>query len=214
MYGYVYLTTNTINNRKYIGITHYDRPDHENYLGSGTIIKRAIKKYGRDSFIKEILEECSSYEDLIECEYKWTKAYNAMNSNEYYNLRDGGHAGQSESMLYYWSKYTNEQRKRMRNWCKVPSKGFKGHRHSNETKKKIGAKSVNRNWNRPTNYGGSANPNAKPVEVTYLDTNKIEKYECLKDYSNKMGYNYTTMKTIASRGTESKKYNIRIRYIV
>lgn len=214
MYGYVYLTTNIKNNRKYIGITHYGRPDHETYLGSGTIIKRAIKKYGRDSFTKEILEECRTYDELIKCEYKWTKKYNANESDDFYNLRDGGHAGQSESMKYYWSKFDKEQRKQVRNWCKVASKGFKGHKHSDETKRLIGSKSVNRNWNRPTNYGGSDNPNAKKVEVTYLDSNKTEIYDCLKDFAKKTGYNYSTLRAIAQRGKSSPKYNIRIKYIV
>ena len=42
---YIYLTTNTINNMKYIG-KHYGELN-DSYLGSGKILKRAIEKYGK-----------------------------------------------------------------------------------------------------------------------------------------------------------------------
>tara|TARA_Y100001938_G_scaffold133516_1_gene192982 strand:+ start:109 stop:258 length:150 start_codon:yes stop_codon:yes gene_type:complete len=47
----VYKITNNINERVYIG---KDINDNPNYLGSGILIKKAIRKYGKDNFIKEI----------------------------------------------------------------------------------------------------------------------------------------------------------------
>jgi len=53
----IYLTVNLINNKFYIGQTiTQDR----NYLGSGILITKAIKKYGRDNFKRIILRQCSS----------------------------------------------------------------------------------------------------------------------------------------------------------
>ena len=52
MYGFVYLTTNTINNKKYIGMcknTHRD-----NYLGSGKVLKQGIDKKGKENFTRGI----------------------------------------------------------------------------------------------------------------------------------------------------------------
>lgn len=45
MYGYIYLTTNLINNKKYIG-QHKATKFSESYKGSGSFITKAFKKYG------------------------------------------------------------------------------------------------------------------------------------------------------------------------
>ncbi len=57
----VYLIENLINGKKYVGM---DSKNNPKYLGSGTLIVKAIKKYGRENFKKHILEECSSIEEL------------------------------------------------------------------------------------------------------------------------------------------------------
>ncbi len=65
--GIIYIITNSVNHRQYVGQTARGLQFFENtYWGSGTIIKRAILKYGKDSFKKEILwqqENCSK--DLL-----------------------------------------------------------------------------------------------------------------------------------------------------
>ena len=50
----VYCTTNLINGKKYIG-SHKDNGDW--YLGSGVYLAKAIKKYGRENFVRETLWE-------------------------------------------------------------------------------------------------------------------------------------------------------------
>ena len=64
MYGYIYITVNLINGKKYIG-QHKGIFD-SNYLGSGKLIRRAIKKYGKDNFIVSILEYAPTKEKLNE----------------------------------------------------------------------------------------------------------------------------------------------------
>ena len=93
-YGFVYLTTNKINGRRYIGQRYYDtKGKWKLYLGSGKILKDAIKKYGRDNFTVEILENCKTKEILNEKEKYWIKKYNAIFDDSFYNIALGGDGG-------------------------------------------------------------------------------------------------------------------------
>lgn len=95
---FVYLTTNLINNKKYIGY-HYGFSD-DNYLGSGTIITNAIKKYGKDSFNRTILEFCDTENEVKEAEIKWIAFYNAVNSSDFYNIDTGGTGGMQGCQIW------------------------------------------------------------------------------------------------------------------
>lgn len=106
MYGFIYITTNHINNKKYIGQRKYDKNDKwKDYLGSGIHIKRAIQKYGKENFSKEILEECESKEILDQKEKYWISYYNAVESMDFYNIANGGQGG--DIYLYLNDEQTN-----------------------------------------------------------------------------------------------------------
>ena len=95
MYGYIYLTTNLINNRKYIGkhkSSHFD----ESYKGSGKILKQAFEKYGWENFKVELLKECDSEGDLNDQEIFEIERYSAVTSKEYYNIASGGEGWSSQ----------------------------------------------------------------------------------------------------------------------
>jgi len=84
----IYKTTNIITNQIYIG---KDVNDNPNYFGSGTYIKRALKKYGKENFIKEILDQCYSRDHLSFMECFWIKKYPECKvENGGYNIQDGG----------------------------------------------------------------------------------------------------------------------------
>ena len=59
--GYVYKITNTVNQKHYIGISIHEPETgriRDHLSGNGNrILAKAIKKYGRDAFTYEILEE-------------------------------------------------------------------------------------------------------------------------------------------------------------
>ena len=98
-YYILYETTNLINGKKYIGI-HKTLKLDDGYLGSGIAFLNAVEKYGKENFRRDILEFCSSYEELIEKEKiyvndEWVKDH----SN--YNLKTGG---QSSGILSQESK--------------------------------------------------------------------------------------------------------------
>lgn len=88
--GIIYLTTNKINGRKYIGV---DTKNNKYYFGSGTAIKLAIKKYGTENFTKEIIEMNDDKQYLFEREKYWIDYYDAVNSHDFYNMSPGGKGG-------------------------------------------------------------------------------------------------------------------------
>lgn len=91
MYYTIYKTTNLINNKYYIG-KHQTNDPHDKYLGSGKLILAAIQKYGRDNFVKTILELCHSEEHMNQREKEILTAEHVNNSN-CYNCREGGEGG-------------------------------------------------------------------------------------------------------------------------
>lgn len=94
MYGYIYLTTNLINNKKYIG-QHKASEFDPNYKGSGTYLWNAINKYGWDNFKCEIIKECFSSEELNKSEIEEIQKRKATTSDMYYNITSGGEGGWS-----------------------------------------------------------------------------------------------------------------------
>ena len=91
MFGYVYITTNLVNGKKYIGQHRYNKPEIDpNYLGSGKILEQAILKEGRNNFSCDIIEICDTQEELNDREIYWIEYYDAINSDEFYNMIPGG----------------------------------------------------------------------------------------------------------------------------
>ena len=91
-YGYIYMSTNIINGRKYIG-KHKSEIFEEWYKGSGTKIMEDFQTMGRQNFRAELLEWCYSLEELNEREKFWINYYNARNDYNFYNVYDGGDNG-------------------------------------------------------------------------------------------------------------------------
>lgn len=90
-YGFIYITTNKINGRKYIGQKKYDK--HRkwvNYLGSGKALKEAIAKYGQANFDRQIIAVAKSPDELNELEERYISKHNAVEDDMYYNMVEGG----------------------------------------------------------------------------------------------------------------------------
>jgi group I intron endonuclease len=83
----IYKTINQVNGKIYIG-QHYTSAN-DNYLGSGLYIKRAMKKYGKENFIRETLEFCNSV-NVDEREIFWIAHLSATNLDIGYNILNGG----------------------------------------------------------------------------------------------------------------------------
>lgn len=83
----IYKTTNQVNGKIYVG-QHFTSAD-DGYLGSGKILKQAIKKYGKENFVRESIEFCNP-DTLDEREVYWIDALSATNTEIGYNISLGG----------------------------------------------------------------------------------------------------------------------------
>jgi group I intron endonuclease len=96
-YGFIYITTNLINRKKYIGQKKFENGSHMNrwvnYLGSGVLLKRAISKYEEKNFVRDIIAIAYNKEELDYLEIDFIKCHNAAENENYYNISDGGHTG-------------------------------------------------------------------------------------------------------------------------
>jgi hypothetical protein len=140
----IYKTTNLINNKIYIG---QDKNNNPNYLGSGKKLKRAVKKYGKNNFLKEVIEVCDSEEMLNEREIFWILYYKSTDRKIGYNISDGSKEGDrklgynsliKKGRYKTWlEKYGKEEAdKKHREWKQKISEYQKNWRENNPDKAK------------------------------------------------------------------------------
>lgn len=81
-----------INGMRYIGKKTF-KYNWKTYLGSGIFLNKAIKKYGRENFVRCIVDIAYSEDELNKLEIQWINNYNAFQSRDFYNVAEGGDGG-------------------------------------------------------------------------------------------------------------------------
>jgi group I intron endonuclease len=177
---FIYKTVNSINGKIYIGKSN---KNNSTYIGSGLKIKVAIKKYGRDNFTKEILEECDR--TIVSAREKyWIQLYNSTNDAIGYNISAGGEGGD-----HYWTTLTLEQKVEHNYKISEGKKGKPRGPHSEETKKKIRANQPNDpNW-----YKRRAEQKMRWFTVIDHVLNQVYFTKNLKDLCSIHSLNYSNM---------------------
>lgn len=112
----IYKITNKIDNKIYIG-KHQTSDLQDGYMGSGTVLRRAQRKYGIENFIKEIIHVFDNEEDMNKAE-KLLVTEEFCLREDTYNICVGGQGGFS---------YINRSK----------LNGIRGKNHTEEAKKKI-----------------------------------------------------------------------------
>ncbi|WP_053069188.1 GIY-YIG nuclease family protein [Bizionia psychrotolerans] len=87
-YNYTYITVNNLNNKVYVGVHSTDDLD-DGYMGSGVVLKRAFKKYGKENFSTLKIKFYSTIEDAYEAEKCLVNPIWVQDSTTY-NLVKGG----------------------------------------------------------------------------------------------------------------------------
>jgi len=87
---YVYVTTNLINGKQYVGDHTINIKERKYYLGSGSYLRNAVKYYGEENFFKEILEWGDNREEISKLQEKYIKEFNTLKPNGYNISPTGG----------------------------------------------------------------------------------------------------------------------------
>jgi hypothetical protein len=90
MYHFIYKTTNSLNGKYYYGAHSTENID-DGYLGSGVALKKAIQKYGKENFYREIIEFCNEENEMYLKEEKIVAEH--YKKEECYNMNVGGKGG-------------------------------------------------------------------------------------------------------------------------
>lgn len=94
-YYTVYQITNLVNNKIYVG-AHQTDDLEDGYMSSSNSVASAIKKYGKDKFVKTILHQCEDETSMYKKEAEIvTEAF--IGRPDTYNIKLGGYGG--------WSHY-------------------------------------------------------------------------------------------------------------
>ena len=164
--GAVYVTTCSVNGKKYIGKFLYNRlNDWEKYLGSGIYLQEDIKKYGKDKFIKEIIKNYYTTEELEKAEEELILKTNAVYDDNYYNVKLSSVGGDIFT--------TNPRKEELREMRKQQMSGQGNHQYGKPKTEKM--------------ISSVKKANSRAIEIDGI------KYESTSKASRTLGIGHTTI---------------------
>lgn len=92
---HIYTLTNTVNGKLYVGQSIHPKTRFQDHLcaarsGSEFLIHRAMRKYGVESFVFEVIETCDTKERSDALEQSWITRLNSRSDADGYNVTAGG----------------------------------------------------------------------------------------------------------------------------
>lgn len=152
-YYYIYLITNTLNQRSYVGSRMYNRElkeyvnenKHKAYLGSSKHLNKDINEFGVWNFSKEIIGvyPFTTKEELLNTETKYVVLFNTMYPNGYNRVLPNNqmkiyHNESGELNSFYGKTHSEESKEKIRK----TKKGLKGYPHTEEFKIKVAENNI------------------------------------------------------------------------
>ena len=197
-YHYLYKITNLINGKIYIGI-HSTNNLNDDYFGSGRTLIKAMKKYGKENFKKEILEWFDWRCEALNREAQIVNEEFVKRADTY-NLKTGGDqciSYSEESINKFRLSALGKRYSKQTNLKKARSgadNNFFGKTHSKETISKI-------SLIQSLKYKGKNNPRSRRCSI-----NNIE-FDIIKDAAKYLNISYPTMiSKLKSNKFENIKY--------
>lgn len=176
--AHVYLITNKINNKQYVGVTHHDdiMMRFETHRYGRIRLSNAIRKYGAHNFLVESIKECVDIDEAYSLETYYINFYNTKYPTGY-NFSDGGKGskkGHGNSMP------TSEDTKR-----KISESKKGQYWGANLSEEQLAIEYKKRALSRTGKTRGSYNTGQfkdkiwinKDNKVKRIDTNFLEEYE-------------------------------------
>lgn len=204
----VYCVTNAANGKKYIGITV--DPDsrwweHKNKAknGGGFALHQAIRKYGENNFIFEIICCTKNREDLKQLEIMLIEEYNtSCFTGHGYNMTKGGDNSSSIGTCTARETSTGKSLGRVPledpRWSSgeiVPAN--LGHRHSEISKKRMSEAALEKSK-------GALNSNAKLFKLTSPEGETFVLSGILRNFCKEMGLKYSALYDYIGKGPVPK----------
>lgn len=187
-YHYTYQIKNLVNKKTYVG-RHSTDNINDGYMGSGKILKRAIKLYGIENFAIEILGFFDSFEDLVE-EESFIVDSSFVIREDTYNITPGG----NNPVMYgednpSWKGGTSIYNRKGRPDFSGEKNPMFGKKHTEEAKNKI---SKANKGNTPLNKGRKLSEEQKRSMIYKQKTRKqltdgLSRFESIRDCARKLG---------------------------
>jgi len=191
MHHYVYIITNQLNGKQYVG-DHSTNNLEDGYLGSGVLLLRAKKKYGKENFSREILEHFNTKQEAFDAQAKYINKFNTLKPNGYNLDPLGGHGT--------WGGYLSEEsRKKI---SKSLSKSIKGRKLSEEHKKKLSEAKKGKKLSeehrkklseaakkRPSNRKGQHHSEKTKQKLSKLNKGRKHSEETKQKFKNRIPWN-------------------------
>ena len=196
-YGFIYITTNMMNGKRYIGQKKFCN-GWQSYLGSGILLIKAMNKYGKENFYRDIVAIAYSKSELNELEKEFIDNYNATDRKKYYNITKGGEGalgmcGELNGM--YGKHHSEESKLKIKKANSGEKNYFYGKHHTEESRIKISTAKKGKNT-------GIHNPRSK--KIICIDNNEI--FDSISSVKNKYGYSKSAI-SACCRNKVNTSYN-------
>ncbi len=206
-HGFIYITTCTVNNKKYLGQRKYSY-GWKDYLGSGVAFCKAVEKYGKENFHREIICEADTAEELNRLEYELSVKYDVVNSDDWYNLCYGGCSTNGFKFSEATKRVMSEKAKGRYAGENNPMYGV--HRKlTDEHKRKISMNHKEQNGELNWMYGKTYGQNPRARAVVCVESGVV--YDSAKRAAHELNVNYSNLCEVL-KGKRNRVGGLRFSY--